>query len=146
MSDSCASCLFGQTFFTDPQWVTSRLCRHDSPQPSNEWMSRKIAWKIVEDDDWCGEGQDATTRNRFAPLAGDYPKGVFTLPAGTTYTVQNDRITAYSVIHLQPLNQAAGNLLGGAGNAVWWTCVTGSFTVYSAKTAAGTEQFNYAVL
>lgn len=76
-----------------------------------------------------------------SPLA----TGTVTLDAAPTTTISNGAITATSLVLVNPVNAAAGDLIKGDG--VYRTVVAGSFTIATASgsAAAGTETFQWGV-
>jgi hypothetical protein len=73
----------------------------------------------------------------------------FTLTAAPSTTVSNASVRANSLIVLQAMNASAGTLQGTAAHLYVSNLVTGTgFTVTTANgsSAAGTEQFAYAVV
>lgn len=69
---TCASCFYGQTtaMIGGPINALVRLCRRDTPEvpPPPNVSGLQVAWPIVADTDWCGEGADAKTMVLFKPV------------------------------------------------------------------------------
>jgi hypothetical protein len=88
-----------------------------------------------------------TVMSTFLGIAGS--AGSFTMPAAASTVVADARVTASSLIFLQPTNAAAGTLQGSNESLYISARSAGvSFTVETAAgtAAAGTETFNYLIV
>lgn len=86
MTDTCATCFFGQTFASVANATNVRLCRRNPPVPGlgGSLGGGAMFWPPVKDSDWCGLGVDDSTGNPFAPVA----------PAAPPFTTYVPTITA----------------------------------------------------
>lgn len=73
MTDSCATCFFGQTGqnFNVGGLVRRRVCRKDTPVGERVMTAEHHTWlwPPVADDDWCGEGMDKDSHVSYSPAA-----------------------------------------------------------------------------
>ena len=65
---TCATCFYGRQKTSDVGF--GRLCRVHHPARASD-TSPRGAWPVVADDDWCGEGFDATNYGSFSPVVVD---------------------------------------------------------------------------
>src|SRR6516164_92563 len=67
-SGSCATCFYGRLT------GTVRICRVNRPTLAQGPPAQTgLGWPIVADNDWCGDGMDATTYGSFSPGSTQVP-------------------------------------------------------------------------
>jgi hypothetical protein len=64
---TCATCFYGRLTANVGDTKPTRICRADRPTLPQVPAQTGRGWPTVTDDDWCGDGVDATTYASFAP-------------------------------------------------------------------------------